>query len=261
MARLKVIICFFCFFSLQGFSVEENFLLIDGSTNEEVVVLGPHMDEQVSPCSTFKIPLSLMGYDVGVLQDEENPTWDFQEGYDDFLETWKTPQSLQSWMKYSCVWYSKVLSLHLGLETIQNYLVSLEYGNHDMSGGLANPGPTDPAWINSSLKISPREQAAFIQKMVGGQLPLSNNSVQMTKVLLFKEELPEGWKLFGKTGWSGSIGRHDDKILELGWFVGWIEKGQRFFPFAYLIREKKINLERRIPRVKELLVDSQVMNR
>jgi len=71
--------------------------------------------------------------------------------------------------------------------------------------------------------------------------------------------LPEGWKLFGKTGWSGSDIAKDGKTLEHSWFVGWIEKHDSFYPFAYLIRDKKINLDQRIPRVKQLLVESNVM--
>ncbi len=228
-------------------------------TNEIVVELGPNINEGMSPCSTFKIPLSLMGYDAGILKDEKTPIWDFQDGYDDWLESWRAPQSPQSWMKHSCVWYSKILALRLGMEQIQKYLILMEYGNKDISGGLGQPGPTNVAWINSSLKISPKEQVDFIQKMVIGKLPISPDSIQMTNAILFKEVFSEGWKLFGKTGWSGSDIGKDGKTLEHGWFVGWIEKDQNFYPFAYLIREKKINLDQRIPRVKQLLLESGVI--
>ena len=64
--------------------------------------------------------------------------------------------------------------------------------------------------------------------------------MEMTKVLLFKEELAEGWKLFGKTG-MGSMQDEDGKHLRFRWFVGWVEKDKAFFPFAYNIREKEIN--------------------
>ncbi len=245
---------------VHGFSAEENFFLINGVTGEVISELGPNINKQMSPCSTFKITLSLMGYDAEVLVDEANPIWDFQESYDDWLESWRVPQSPLSWMKHSCVWYSKVLSLELRIGKIQNYLTSIKYGNQDSSGGLTEPGPLDPFWINSSLEISPKEQVDFIQKMVLAQLPISFRSIQMTKVLIFKEELPEGWKLFGKTGWSGSDITKDGKTLEHSWFVGWIEKDNDFYPFAYLIREKKINLDQRIPRVKQLLMESKVIS-
>lgn len=231
------------------FSSEENFILLNGVTNETAFELGPHVEEEITPCSTFKIALSLMGYDAGILQDENNPTWNYQKGYDDFLESWKAPQTPQSWMKYSCVWYSRVLAMQLGLDTCQNYLALLEYGNQDMSGGLTS------AWLSSSLKISPKGQVVLINKMINRGVPLSNNAIQITKELLFIETLADGWKLFGKTG-AGSLVDEEGKKLEVGWFVGWVEKDQRFYPFAYNIREEQINLGQRIPRVKQLLVEA-----
>jgi len=263
MSRLpfsRAIAFFLCIAScMHAFAAEENFLLINATTDEIITELGPNIHTQMSPCSTFKIPLSLMGYDASVLKDETNPIWEFQEGYDDWLASWRAPQSPLSWMKYSCVWYSKVLSLKLGLEKIQTYLTAFAYGNQDASEGLADPGPLDPFWINSSLKISAREQVDFIQKMIRSQLPVSSTAIQMTKTLLFKEELAEGWKLFGKTGWSGSDITKDGKTLEHSWFVGWIEKEHSFYPFAYLIRDNKINLEQRVPRVKQLLIQSHIV--
>jgi beta-lactamase class D len=240
------------------FSAEESFLLVNGSTGEVVIEMGPHVHKRISPCSTFKIALGLMGYDAEILKDEKTPAWEFREGYDDFLESWKSPQTPKSWMRCSCVWYSKLLTLELGAKRIQGYLASFGYGNQDISGGLAQPGPDNPAWINSSLQISPEEQVVFIRKMLGGTPPVSLSAIEKTKVILFKEESTEGWKLFGKTG-AGSSPVEDGQTLEHSWFVGWIEKGKRFYPFAWLIRDKKISMEKRIPRVKQLLVDSHVM--
>lgn len=256
----KLLVCgLFALQTTYAFS-EENFLVIDGATNKTVLRVGPHINERMSPCSTFKMTLSLMGYDAGILKDENTPVWEFQDGYDDWLPQWRAPQTPLSWMNYSCIWYAKLLSLELGLEKIESYLSSFEYGNQDMSSGLVEPGPANPPWVNSSLKISPKEQVDFIQKMLGGKLPISARAVQMTKALVFKEELPGGWKLFGKTGWSGSDITKDGKTLEHAWFVGWVEKDHHFYPFAYLIREQKINLDQRIPRVKQLLLDSDIIN-
>ena len=255
-----LMVLYFVIFHTSSVFAEENFLLIDGLSNETVLKVGVYLEKRMSPCSTFKIALSLMGYDAGILIDETTPTWDFQNGYDDWLASWRVPLNPKSWMQYSSVWYSKVLSLQLGLEKMQSYLISMEYGNKDMSGGLIQPGPMDPSWINSSLTISAKEQVEFLQKMLLGKLPISFAAIESTKALLFKEESPEGWKLFGKIGWSGSDIGKDGKTLEHAWFVGWIEKDHYFFPFAYLIKERKINLNQRIPRVKQLLEESQVMS-
>lgn len=247
---------------LSSLSAEENFQLIDGTTKNIFMEVGPSIDKPISPCSTFKIALSLMGYDKGILKSENSPKWSFQEGYDDWLVSWKEPQTPQSWMNFSCVWFSKLLALELGVEKIQYYLDTFEYGNQDISacGVYCNAmdpcNPMNPVWINSSLKISLRKQVNFIQKMISEQLPISPHAIQMTKAILFKEELDHGWKLYGKTGWSGSEIAKTGTVLEHGWFVGWIEKENQFFPFAYLIREHKIDLGNRIPRVKQLLTES-----
>lgn len=231
------------------FSAEENFILLNGTTKESVVELGPHVDERVTPCSTFKVALCLMGFDAGILQDAHHPVWLYQDGFDDWLEIWQEPQTPQSWIKHSCFWYSKVLATCLGPEQFQYYLTALDYGNQDASGGLTQ------AWVLSSLKISVREQALFLQKLLQNAHPLSERAMQQTRQLLFLEEMPNGWKLFGKTGWSGSKLKFDGQN-EVGWFVGWVEKDGECFPFAYHKRDGRLELLQRIPRVKQLLTEA-----
>lgn len=253
----KLIICFLVSPVMYVFSAEENFLLINGLTDEILIELGTNNNKRFSPCCSFNIALSLMGYHCGILENEEMPKLDFKDGYDDWADSWKTAQTPKTWMKFSCVWYSKLLALQLGLESIQKYLVLFDYGNKDTSAGLVVPGPLSPAWLNSSLQISPHEQVAFIQKMLLGKLPISGNAIQQTKAILFNEQLPGGWNLYGKTGWSGSP--KNATMLEHAWFVGWIEKDNTFYPFAYLIRDKKINLTQRL-RVKELLAQYSILS-
>lgn len=252
---ISIILFLFC---THIHSLEENFLLINGNTNAIVIESGLNIDTQMSPCSTFKITLALMGFDAEILHDKDLPVWEYQEGYDDFLESWKAPQTPQSWMQHSCLWYSKLIALQLGAEQMQKYLHSMEYGNTDISSGLPQPEFKNVAWINSSLKISVREQVEFIRKLVLHLHPITPNAIQMTKAILFKEELSNGWTLFGKTGWSGSDITKDGITWEHRWFVGWIEKKDQFYPFAYLCRDNKIALNETIPRVKQLLTEATV---
>lgn len=248
---LKLLASFLFISSNIIFSSEENFILINGLTNETVLEIGSQINERVPPACSFNILLSLAGYEEEVLIDDQTPRWNYEDGYDDYLESWKAPQTPLSWMNCSCVWYSKLLAEELNNEVIQIYLFLFSYGNQNISSGLTPPGPQSPPWVKGSLKISPKEQVTFINNLLQGKLLVEPSSIKKTKVLLFKEELKGGWKLFGKSGLT-SIYDIDGNLLQLGWFVGWIEKDKVFYPFAYNIRDTKIPGQR-IPRVKQLL--------
>ena len=44
-------------------------LVIDAATNATLIRVGDRCDERLTPASTFKIPLSLIGFDSGILVD------------------------------------------------------------------------------------------------------------------------------------------------------------------------------------------------
>lgn len=196
--------------------------------------------ERYAPCSTFKIPLSLMGYDAGIFIDEHRPEWPFQEGYAAWLERWKEPHTPTLWMKNSCVWYSQVLTKQLGLEEFQKYVSKLNYGNQDISGDKGKNNGLTNAWLSSSLEISPLEQIEFLQKLVTTNHPVSFEAQRLTRNILFLEDLSQGWKLYGKTGSGNLLSPDRTEKLELqhGWFVGWIEKNNRTIVFANHLTEE-----------------------
>lgn len=246
--RLRCFVALFLFFVfVSHLQASEDFFLLDDRA-EKSYQTPLCAEDRVSPCSTFKIFLSLVGFDAGFLQNEEAPKWPYKEGYTDFLDTWRQEQTPKSWMRLSCVWYSQVLAKEIGLESMQSYLEAMQYGNQDMSGGLCS------AWLNSSLKISLKEQVYFLQKLVRKTLPVSDYALDMTKRLLFLEEMEGGWKLFGKTGASL------DENKKLGWFIGFIEKKKQVYIFAYRIQEKNLDLAQRIPRTKKLLKELGVFD-
>lgn len=185
-----------------------------------------------SPCSTFKIAISLMGFDAGILFDEHTPLIPFKPGYVDWMESWKQPQDPTSWIKNSCVWYSQLITPQLGMEKFKAYVAAFNYGNQDLSGDPGKNNGLTNAWLGSSLTISADEQVAFIQKLVTSKLSVSARAQEMTRRILFFEDLVDGWKLFGKTG-SGPVHLQDGSTKILGWFVGWVQKGTRTITFAY----------------------------
>ena len=194
-----------------------------------------------APNSTFKIPLALMGYDAQILKNETHPQWPFKEGYDDFLATWKVPHNPATWMRDSCVWYSQVLTQKLGMNKFQYYVTRFEYGNLDVSGDKGKNNVLTHSWLSSSLQISPEEQIIFLQKLLDNKLSVSTKAHEMTKKIMYKEELFGGWKLYGKTGNGKQLDKNGLKTdLQHGWFVGWIEKDGEIIIFAnHIVDDKK----------------------
>lgn len=186
------------------------------------------VDERFAPCSSFKMPIALMGYDSGILIDENTPVWDYKPEYDPhclmMMDQWKKPYTPAEWMKNSCVWYSQEITKKLGLEKFKAYVEQFGYGNMDVSGGILR------AWLTTTLAISPREQVGFLQRMLAGQLPVSAEAVRKTTRIMHAGEI-RGGRLFGKTG-SGFTDMAAGK--QRGWYVGWLEKGSGKVLFAVL---------------------------
>jgi beta-lactamase class D len=185
-------------------------------------------DRPVTPASTFKIALSLMGYDSGYLVDEHLPALPFHEGYVAWDPSWKATTDPTSWIRNSVVWYSQQLTEWLGDDRFRRYVTAFRYGNQDVSGGLTK------AWLSSSLRISPLEQLAFLEKVVERRLPVNAHAYDMTSRILSLGTLANGWSVHGKPGTgTAPSGR------ACGWFVGWAEKGGKRFVFARLIEDEK----------------------
>jgi len=197
--------------------------------------------DRVTPASSFKIALSLMGFDAGILQDEHAPSWQFQPGYPDWGgEPWRQPTDPARWIQYSVFWYSQQIAGRLGQDRLQQYTSAFGYGNRDVSGDPGKHNGTQGAWFISSLRISPLEHIAFLRKIVNRQLPVSAHAYDMTARIFLQEQAPDGWQVYGKTG-TGSPGTNGkyDRDHAYGWFVGWAEKGGRKLVFARLTQDEQ----------------------
>ena len=198
-------------------------------------------DDRVTPASTFKIAISLMGYDSGFLIDEHTPSLPFRSGYADWNASWRTTTDPTSWIKNSVVWFSRQVTRSLGEEPFQRYVTEFHYGNADVSGDPQKHDGLTQAWLSSSLQISPLEQLTFLRKVVRRQLPIGARAYDMTSRITTIGTLQNGWKVHGKTGTGFPITTSGllDQDRELGWFVGWATRNEQAVVFAYLIRDEK----------------------
>ena len=224
---------FLCFIILYASSAFAKQCFI-AKEKDKIIYQEGDCNQRYAPCSTFKIALSIIGYDSGILIDETHPLWPFKKGYPDFLEVWKQDQTPKSWMKNSSVWYSQVLTRKLGMQQFQSYVTKFNYGNMDLSGDRGKNNGLTHAWLSSSLEISSTEQIAFLEKLLNHTLPVSRHAHEMTKNILFVEELAGGWKLYGKTGSGVLLNSDRTRKLEIqhGWFIGWLEKDGEVIIFS-----------------------------
>lgn len=212
--------------ALSSASAAELCTAIADAATGKILMQRGDCGRRVTPASTFKIAISLMGYDSGFLKDEHTPTLPFREGYLDWRDNWKEATDPRKWMKDSVVWYSQQVTLSLGKEGFARYVTKFKYGNADVSGDAKNDGLT-LSWIASSLAISPLEQLAFLGKVVKRQLGVSQHAYDMTAALTQFGPLPGGWNVNGKTGAAAGF----------GWYVGWASHGTRTLVFARLIEK------------------------
>lgn len=199
---------------------------------------------QVTPASTFKIPLALIGFDAGVLQDAHAPVLNQRAGDPDWGgENWRKPVDPAAWMKYSVVWYSQRITRALGAERLTQAMRRLGFGNADFSGDPGKDNGLERAWLTSSLKISPAEQVAFLRRLVKRDLPVSAAALEQTHRIIETTPGPDGWTVKGKTG--SAYPRNPDGELDparaWGWYVGWAEKDGRTLLIARLNQDEQLD--------------------
>jgi len=172
---------------------------------------------RVSPTSTYKIVSALVALETGVL-DAGNTVrqWD---GTPHPFDAWGRGHNLDTAMSYSVNWYFQELDAQVGVRIIRTYLELLQYGNYNTGGGPEN------FWNNSSLRISPVEQVAFLRNLHHGETMFAPQHVATVM-----DAMRLGNGLYGKTG-TGIV---DGRAIN-GWFVGIVESDSGTFAFATYI--------------------------
>ncbi len=198
------------------------FAMLNQSTGEWTRYNSKRCREQLSPCSTFKIPNAIIALDAGVVNGAEHLlTWD---GIKRSRESLNKDHTLRTAMKDSVVWYFQTLARKIGEEKMQQQLDAFDYGNRDISGGI------DQFWLGSSLLISADQQVRFLSRLASRQLDVKPETIDVVREILLQPETAHG-RLMGKTG---TLGKGDKATV--GWFVGWVERSDGACIFALNIK-------------------------
>ncbi|MBT2605910.1 class D beta-lactamase [Bacillus sp. ISL-53] len=201
----------------DSFDGSEGTMVLQNLKNDKVFIYNKQRSKvRYTPESTFKVANALIGLQTKAVSDEyEVKRWD---GVIREFEDWNRDHTLASAMRHSVIWYYQAMARDIGTENMQQYVNLLDYGNRDISGGI------DQFWLDSSIKISAREQVQFIENLVEEKLPIDKQHMRTVKRIMINEEA-DSYVLHGKTGTRLSD-------MGLGWYVGYIETDKGEWAFA-----------------------------
>lgn len=195
------------------------FYAIDLESDNHFAFQPRRADERHRPYSTFKIPNLLIALELGVESSlHHERQWDesLRPASSFWPADWRQDQTLQTAFKRSVVWYFRDIAQEVGGENYRRTLDDFRYGN-----GQA-PDDNDLFWLNGPLKISPREQAMFLEQLVTGKLDISERTLDALREASFLAAEPDA-SLHGKTG-AGPVDPADFDGEFEGWLVGWVSR-------------------------------------
>ncbi len=114
------------------------------------------------------------------------------------------------------------MASRVGMKRMREYMNQIGYGNHSPSDNVTR------FWLDSSLTISPDEQVDFLKRFVRGTLPFSARNQEIVRRIMIREQKGDTI-LRAKTGTGGS---RQSQVATLGWYVGYVERGNRTYIFA-----------------------------
>jgi len=193
------------------------------------------------PASTFKIPAALIALETGVVKDAKTAVFPWN-GVKWFVAACNSDQTLATALARSCLPVFAKLGKRIGEGRLNVHLAAFDYGNHDATGGY-------PYWIKGNLRISAFQQVAFLDRLRRGELPVSTEHMQTLRDILILEK-GDGYVIRAKTGWVTA------PDPDIGWIVGWVERGPKTYIFALNIDvTRREHIPARLKIAKAILKD------
>ncbi len=227
MRRLFILFMFLLISAVSGaqaidqslFGDYDTALVIYNRSTGAVINANPKLSaHRFPPCSTFKIYNTLIGLELGLLKEPDEP-WYKWDGVHRDIDGWNRDLTLREAFRVSAVPAFQILARQVGPEKMKKYIDQIGYGSRDISAGI------DIFWLpkrgRTSILISADEQVDLLNKLLDGKLPFNKNNVAILKDIMQASKTEKG-TLYGKTG-SG---------MGVGWYVGFLESNETTYVFA-----------------------------
>lgn len=169
------------------------------------------------PASTFKVLNACIALETGVASGPDAVfPWD---GTQHPIPAWNKDLTLREAFAVSSVPVFQAIARRVGQERMAGYVKAAGYGNADIGGGI------DSFWLEGNLRISALEQVDFLQRLYHDRLPFSKKTMDTVKDIMAQDR-GEDWVIRSKSGWAARV---DPNV---GWWVGWLERGGEVWYFA-----------------------------
>ncbi len=186
--------------------------------NSNAVCMNP-----LPPCSTFKIPNSLIALDAGVVTPQTVFKWDHTPQP---VKAWEQDADMKTAFKESIVWWYQRAAEAVGKPAYVDRLKAFDYGNKNPDGPLTSfwLGPA----AGGGLGVSTVQQAEFLHRLYAGQLPVKPTTLAYVQSIMV-DEIRDGATMSGKTG---SCATAADGTRQVGWWVGRLKTAKQDYVFA-----------------------------
>lgn len=222
----------------RAFGVEGTFVLTEAGTERGVVYNSRRAARPYPPASTFKIANSLIALETGAVKDE-NEIIPYG-GRPQRFPAWEHDMSMREAIAISAVPIYQEIARRVGTDRMREWVRRLAYGNGEIGTAV------DRFWLDGPLAIDATGQTIFLARFATGRFAssgVSERSLGIVKRILLTEARDASWlcplstplvllrrctsaRLYGKTGWLF------DASPQIGWWVGWIERGGEVRSFA-----------------------------
>jgi beta-lactamase class D len=197
--------------------VEGCLVLYDMKRDQWLSYRPERVEQRFIPASTYKIPHTLIALETGALRDSnEVIPWD---SVPRFVPAWNRDHRLRTAFYHSVVPFYQEVARRVGRDRMQYWLERLAYGNQTPDGEI------DSFWLNGGLRISAREQIEFLRRLYHNELPCTQETLDILKDIFIREQTNQ-YVLRAKSGWASEV------EPQIGWYVGWLERGEEVILFA-----------------------------
>jgi beta-lactamase class D len=199
-------------------------ILADTRSGAEAYRYGNHgvCNRVLPPCSTFDIPVALVGLETGAVRPGAVVKWD---GSPQAAKAWEKDADVETALKLSMPWFFRKIARDQAPALIKA-VDDFGYGNR------SHGGPPDAFWMGpqqgGQLGVSTFGQVEFLRRLYGDRLPVKPQNADVVRKSLV-DEIRSGATVSGKTGTCATL---SDGSRQVGWWIGRLQGPKGDYVFA-----------------------------